>query len=74
MAKRHRKKKGDVALLEVSVEKSNSEITFEAFFSKCVFDGKLKSWQRQEIAAFFKDKKLKEKENLDVYESTLALY
>lgn len=74
MAKRHRKKQVDIALLENPVEKSDSQVTFDAFFNRCVFDGRLKDWQRKEILAFFQDKNLKEKENLELYESTLALY
>lgn len=54
--------------------KPSSALTFEAFFSKCVKDGKLKAWQDKEIAAFFKDMKLRDKEDLEVYEAMLGKY
>jgi hypothetical protein len=48
------------------IQKPSSEITFEAFFVKCVLEGKLKDWQRQELRAFFfTDMKLREKEDLE---------
>jgi hypothetical protein len=64
---------------EISTQKNEerkpcSRITFEAFFHKCVFEGKLKVWQHKEIAAFFQDKKLKDKEDLEIYEETLSTY
>lgn len=74
MAKRHRKKQVDVALLEPSEEKPSPQVTFDAFFNRCVWEGRLRDSQRKEIAAFFRDRNLKEKENLELYESTLALY
>ena len=55
-------------------EKPSSAITFDMFFIKCVKEGKLKHWQRNEIAAFFKDMKLTEKEDLKDYEAILTKY
>lgn len=54
--------------------KLSSEITFDQFFVKCVHEGKLKHWQHNEIAAFFKDLRLKEKEDLKTYEAALVKY
>lgn len=54
--------------------KPSSAITFDAFFAKCVKEGKLKSWQSKEIAVFFKDLGLREKEDLELYEETLKKY
>lgn len=71
--RRQKQRAGDSKSLS-KVEKPSSEITFEAFFTKCVFEGKLKSWQKLEIATFFKDAKLKDKEDLEVYEATLGKY
>lgn len=55
-------------------EKLSQEITLDAFFHKSVAEGKLKPWQRAEIEAFFKDSNLRNKEDLEVYESTLKKY
>lgn len=61
--------------MSVEDQKPSSEITFEAFFVKCVQEGKLKDWQRLEIKAFFlSDMKLREKEDLETYEETLGKY
>jgi len=73
MEKRRRKNRTNVSIPS-EVKKSNSEITFEAFFIKCVSEGKLKNWQQKEIAAFFKDLKLRDKEDLEIYEQTLKKY
>lgn len=53
----------------------SDDISFELFFSKCVDEGKLKSWQRKEIETFFKhDCSLRDKESLRTYEETLAKF
>jgi hypothetical protein len=54
--------------------KPSLALTFESFFAKCVFEGRLKSWQQLEIAAFFKDAGLRDKEDLDTYEAILKKY
>lgn len=50
------------------------QITLELFLTKCIREGKIRFWQKQEIEAFFRDKKLKDKEDLEVYEDTLKKY
>jgi hypothetical protein len=62
------------AVADSKSEQVKSEITFDLFFEKCVREGKLKSWQRMEIEAFFKDHKLREKEDSKIYADTLAKY
>ncbi len=68
MKERRRKPKA------VKDAKPSPQITLDAFFHKCVFEGKLKPWQQHEITAFFRNLKLREKEELKVYEETLAKY
>lgn len=74
MEKRRRKNRADDSVSMDETMKSSSEMTFEAFFTKCVHEGKLKDWQRLEIATFFKDMKLREKEDLETYEASLGKY
>lgn len=54
--------------------KPSQEITFDLFFAKCVTEGKLRSWQHREILAFFRDLKLRDKEDLKVYEDSLGKF
>ena len=54
--------------------KLSSEITMDLFIEKAVLTGKIQPWQRKEIAVFFRDKKLKEKEDPEIYSATLAKY
>lgn len=49
-------------------------MTFELFFVKCVREGKLNFWQRGEVEAFFKTKRLRPKEDLKVYEEALKAF
>lgn len=74
MEKRRRNKKVVDSVSLADAPKPSSAITFDAFFAKCVRESKLKSWQYREIAVFFKDLNLKEKEDLEVYEETLKKY
>ncbi len=71
-----RKKKQRSRVSESSNEdvKLSQQISFEMFFAKCVHEKKLKPWQHKEIAAFFKDMKLRDKEDLKVYEDTLGKF
>lgn len=69
-----RRNKTDARVSESNERKLVQEIPFELFFAKCVFEKKLKSWQRKEILAFFKDMKLREKEDLTVYEKILRKF
>lgn len=50
------------------------QITLELFLTKCIREGKIRFWQKREIEAFFRDRKLKDKEDLEVYEDTLKKY
>ena len=75
MEKRRRQNRASDSVSVEEIQKPSSEITFEAFFVKCVREGKLKDWQRLEIRAFFlTDMKLREKEDLETYEETLGKY
>jgi len=74
MEKRRRKDKGVSSSPQIGAKKLSSEVTFESFFVKCVREGKLREWQRLEIAAFFRDLKLREKEDLEVFEESLKKY
>lgn len=61
--------------VELKASETKPEImTFETFFAKCVRIGKLKKWQHDEVAAFFKDHRLKAKEDPEVFEETLKRY
>jgi hypothetical protein len=59
---------------ELAPKKKSEPITFELFFAKCVREDKLKFWQREEIAWFFRDMRLRDKEDLEVYEEALKGY
>lgn len=72
--KRSKKQRLKIPEASIQVEKSSQEISFEMFFAKCVYEKKLKSWQYKEILAFFRDMKLKDKEDLKVYEDTLGKF
>lgn len=74
MEKRRRKDPVADSVSEIKVEKPSSQITFGAFFAKCVKEERLKSWQLKEIAVFFKELGLREKEDLELYEETLKKY
>lgn len=74
MEKRRRNSKVVDSPSLVKAQKPSSATTFDAFFAKCVKEGKLKSWQSKEIAVFFKDLGLREKEDLELYEETLKKY
>lgn len=52
-------------------KKKSNEVTFKAFFSKCVNTKKLKEWQEDTVWAFMKKNGLKEKEDLDTYQKML---
>lgn len=71
-AKKTRKKTSKTA--EKKVQNESSEISFKAFFDMCVRKGKLRPEQDREIEAFFKDMKLKSKEDLDTYRKMLEKY
>lgn len=72
--KRQKKLRAQVSEDSSESKKLSQEIPFELFFAKCVFEGKLKYWQRKEIFAFFKDMNLREKEDLTTYEETLGKF
>lgn len=74
MENKRRKSRAKVSKSSKEDKKPSPKVTFETFFFKCVIEGKLKSWQRKEIAAFFKDMKLKDKEDSEVYEEMLKRY
>lgn len=60
---------------EDEAKKSGPEqVLMRRFLEKCVREGKIKPWQPAEIAAFFRDMKLKDKEDPKVYEETLKKY
>lgn len=67
-------KKKTLTRLKETSEKLSQEVTFETFFAKCVNDGKLQFWQHDEIAIFFKENRLRQKEDFQVYEDTLKRY
>jgi hypothetical protein len=68
--KKQRKKaeKGSDAESKVEI------ISFEAFFARAVCQGKVRFWQRDEVAAFFRDCRLREKEDSEKYEAALKRY
>ncbi len=73
MEKRRKKgRKGDAS--SKSEQKSSSEVTLDQFLERAVHQGKIRPWQRKEIAVFFRDKKLKDKEDSKIYEETLKKY
>lgn len=72
--KRSKKRRSRVSETSVEEVKLSQEISFEMFFARCVATGRLKKWQRGEILAFFRDMKLREKEDLKVYEDTLGKF
>lgn len=72
--KRSKNKHAKVSKSSSEDEKPSQEISFELFFANSVREGKLKKWQHKEIAAFFKDMKLREKEDLKVYEDALGKF
>lgn len=72
--KRSKKQRSKVSESSKEDVKPSQQISFEMFFAKCVHEKKLKSWQYKEIAAFFKDMNLKDKEDLKVYEDTLGKF
>lgn len=74
MEKRRRKDQVVDSAPEIKVKKPSSQVTFDAFFAKCVKEEKLKPWQRKEIAVFFEGSGLREKEDLELYEETLKKY
>ena len=72
MEKRRRKKRRSD---KDQAKKSGPELVLmRRFLEKCVREKKIKPWQPAEIAAFFKDHKLKDKEDQKVYEETLKKY
>lgn len=64
----------------IAISSSNSsapkknEVTFKAFFSRCVNLGKARYWEENQIYAFFKNRNLKDKEDLDTYQKMLGKY
>lgn len=70
MKKRRKRRKSSSA----SAGDKKNEMTFELFFVKCVREGKLNFWQRGEVEAFFKTKRLRPKEDLKVYEEALKAF
>lgn len=69
------KKRGSKEKLPKEPEPQVSpEITFDAFFEIAARQGKVKYRQRDEISAFFRDLKLREKEDVVTYESALKKY
>lgn len=73
MEKKRKKSSVDDSM-SVKEKPSSEKITFDMFFVKCVREGRLKSWQHKEVAAFFKDMRLKEKEDSEIYEATLGKF
>lgn len=55
-------------------KKESTEVTFKAFFSWCVITGRLDPHQEAEILAFFRDHRLKDKEDKDKYLKVLQKY
>jgi len=74
MEKRRRKQSPVDSESRDPVAKPSQVMTFDAFFNKCVMEGRLKKWQRLEIAAFFRDLNLREKEDLELFETSLKKY
>jgi hypothetical protein len=57
-----------------NVVKSEEDVTYQAFFQKCLTRGLVKPWQEKEIHAFFRDLGLKDKEPSDRYTDALSKY
>lgn len=66
MAKRRKKKTSK----KVDVQ----YVTFKTFFNQCVMLKRLNSWQYDEIRAFFSQHKLKDKEDVKIFEEVLKKY
>lgn len=49
-------------------------INFSQFFQRCVAQGVLKPFQEKELYAFFRDKGLRDKEDLDKFQKALKEY
>lgn len=69
-----RKRKKKVSRRRKKAPKESKEVTFKAFFSWCVNTGKLLEHQENEILAFFRDHRLKDKEDRDKYLKVLENY
>lgn len=70
-------KKKSKKVLEAQPEveiKALEKITFSAFFSQALNRQLVRTGQEKEILAFFKDLRLKEKEDLDTYLQALSKY
>jgi hypothetical protein len=52
----------------------SEEVAYRVFFHDCLAKQLVKSWQEQEIHAFFRDLGLKDKEPADTYKDALAKY
>jgi len=72
MEKRRRKKRrsGNGKPKKLSPE----PVLMRRFLEKCAREGKIRPWQIAELESFFRDTKLKEKEDPKVYEETLKKY
>ena len=68
-----RKKKASKRRKKKAPAKSK-EVTFKSFFTWCVVTGKLLEHQENEILAFFRDHRLKDKEDRDKYLKVLENY
>lgn len=55
-------------------KKISNEVPFKNFFAQCVRDGKLRYWQEAEIWAFFRDNRLRAKEDINLYRKMLEKY
>lgn len=70
-------KKKSKKVLETQPEvevKAPEKITFSAFFSQALNQRLVRAGQEKEILAFFKDLRLKEKEDLETYLQALSKY
>ena len=69
-----RKRKKKASSRRRKTPKEPTEVTFKQFFSWCVNTGKLAEYQEKEILAFFRDHRLKDKEDRDKYLKVLDKY
>ena len=74
MENQRQKTRAKDSMPEKKAIKPSSALTMEMFIAKCIHEGRLKPWQDKEIAAFFRDMKLRDKEDLEVYEAMLGKY
>lgn len=73
MSKRRKSSKQSSASRE-NIETEKTEITMDLFLSEAVRLKLIKPWQIREIATFFREKKLRNKEDLETYKAALRDY